>query len=364
MHTLPLVHQHKHSTDSKNPLTPKNTASETIRNFYRLSKIKLNNALKKGVLCNQPEVSSRSKLEHKVTIHSIDIDRSPEAFPLTTITINHPEFYRDLIKSMTDIRNTEENFPQVFGPVTIRNALYLIPSCHPISKSLLEMTLSLSQGLFKNSNYLKLNTATYGDNIAIFQDSKHSYMNASPHIDRYAPLLLKQCDSTQQQCRSKAITALIRFDELPEDQQSNGTVFFNSAHIKSGQQVPFSQEFIQSIQQQDRHIESPKQQNISITFFDSYFQWHEIETPSAWQENNNSWYRYGIQMFLFNPIEPTTPGDWEYQPHDEDDHNNHPILGGFEKLKCIKFNNKIDPEELAKIVDHYAQEVHQIRQLN
>ena len=285
-----------------------------------------------------------SESDGTIKVYSEKIDESKGAFPLVSIGVKDEKF-RDFMKEvLNESKPSDEAETQNFGTENLRKkSMHLVGSESELASELSKFVIALGQAIFDGAGKLRRNTFLYNGGLALFHDTESSNLNPFPHIDQYHQSL-QVADNAG--CRGKILTVLIRFNsgDLGKD-EVNGTKFFDAPKGRFPYYY-FNQEFVNRVKAGKSSVISPSSHEVSITFFDHLFQWHEIEQETDWQKKHCGWTRYGIQLFIFSPIHDDEKNNWEYNDSWHD-------LDHFDALNALKLKETVDQDKIAKAMKEF-----------
>lgn len=290
----------------------------------------------------------------QISISEITVDSRPDAFPVTTVSIKNKALHQALIAAANNVKQNSDPLAQNFGSVILRKNMYVLEADAKIPQSIIRFVTDLGQNIFDSSGQLKRNSFLYDGLIPFFIDNQASDQKAIPHIDIHrSDLYLEQSPEIQNH-KGKLLTVLIRLDkETPGAQVLNGTKFFDHPSKEQLAQCKVPEPSFDLIQSQKSFVSKPDPGAVTITFFDTYCQWHEIEAPNSWQSKNSDWERHGIQLFLFSPSKTSIKDNWSYE--NSLFSQKHP--DGFNALSEIRLKKQFDEKSIMRLVSNFPQKL-------
>jgi len=289
------------------------------------------------------------------TLKAVQLDHQPNAFPVTTLCFQNDLLYQTLLSIMHTATQTAKPQCQGYGNEDLRKDMFLLSRSKEPSKLVTQFTIGLAKAIFNNTDHLKVNAMPYNGKIAFFHDRHSSNLNPLPHIDVYCPSLINRPSKQSAAARGKLLTVLIRFNRSKNSEEDiNGTKFYKNPQRKGPvhPSTPFSEKFIKKIKSQQPHEVKPSKEQISITFFDSHFQWHEIGKPTQWQHDHKDWDRLGIQFLIFSPKVASTNKYWRFVDFGDGLSDQ---VRKFNQLRALSLKEQIDIQGIAKAVDGLIQ---------
>lgn len=316
---------------------------------------------KNGLVINQRILQDPSKTKPcteasttQISISEIKVDSRPDAFPVTTVSIENKALHQALIDATNNVKENSDPLAQNFGSVILRKNMYVLEADAKIPQSIIRFVTDLGQKIFDSNGILKRNSFLYDGLIPFFIDNKASDQKAVPHVDTHRSDLYLEQSPENKNHKGKLLTVLIRLDkETPGGQELNGTKFFDHPSKEQLAKCTTPEPSFNLIQSQKSFVSKPDPGAVTITFFDTYCQWHEIEALNSWQSRNGDWERHGIQLFLFSPAKTSLKNNWSYEnrlfsPQHTD---------GFNALSEIRLKKRFDDKQIIQLVSNFPEKL-------